>query len=170
MAFLGGLLSMEEPIVKTMLAACLFVAGIYLLNYKRFKRTREVRIPTFGRLWPTGIAVGGLIGFVSGMVGIGGGIFLAPILYLFRWIDARRIAAASSLFILVNSVAGLCGHAVKLPLAATLTATLPLFAAVFLGSQVGSLYSTRHCAPGTIRTITAVLVLASSIRVVWGIW
>ena len=112
--------------------------------------------------WFVGLPVGGAIGFVSGMVGIGGGIFLAPCLHLLRLADPKRIAATSSFFIMVNSIAGLVGQTMKQGSTGhlgQLTDYAWLGVAVLVGGQLGSRLST-HALPGRIvKRLTAVLVL-----------
>ena len=108
------------------------------------------------------------IGFVSGMVGIGGGIFLAPVLLLTNWADSRRIAATASLFILVNSAAGLAGQLMKSGLeqgAAALTFYWPLFLAVLVGGQIGSVMATKALPEVWIRRLTALLILYVALRI-----
>ncbi len=96
--------------------------------------------PAGGRLYLTALPIGAVVGFVSGLVGIGGGIFLCPILVLLRWMKIKEASAAASFFILVNSLSGLAGQLQKgffvhepfLPLA------LAVFAGGYLGSKIGS--------------------------------
>jgi len=90
--------------------------------------------------------IGAFIGFYSGIVGIGGGIFLAPVLYRLRWGGAQAIAAACSLFILVNSLAGLAGQLTKLPnltQTSELLSYWPLILAVLIGGTWGNMFSIR---------------------------
>ena len=112
--------------------------------------------------WFVGLPVGAAIGFLAGMVGIGGGVFLAPCLHLLRLADPKRIAATSSFFIMVNSIAGLLGQSTKQGPSAhlgQLTDYVWLGVAVLVGGQLGSRLST-HALPGRIvKRLTAVLVL-----------
>lgn len=102
-------------------------------------------------------ATGGGIGLVSGLTGIGGGIFLAPVLLILRWADARRTAALTAPFILVNSVAGLAGNWVSVE---SLPAALPAYAAVTLvGALVGSHLAIRFLSPAMLRRIMALVLL-----------
>lgn len=111
--------------------------------------------------------IGGLIGFLSGIVGVGGGIFLAPFLYFSSWETPRQIAAACSLFILVNSLAGLSGQVVKIQnfnLTSLAAPYWPLPVAVFLGRYVGSWVAGSRLNPRIIRALTAILILYVAIR------
>ncbi len=130
------------------------------------RRAPEVTEPRLQPAWLAAI-VGAALGFLSGIVGIGGGIFLAPILHLMRWDKARSIAGACSLFILVNSISGLTGQLMKLgdlALLSSFSAHWPLLPAVLIGGQIGShLGSTRLSEP-LLRRLTAVLVLYVAVR------
>ena len=114
--------------------------------------------------------IGGAIGLLSGLVGIGGGIFLAPLLYLMRWGHARQIAAASSLFILVNSLSGLAGQLMKLQDLALLSLAAPYWPlpiAVLIGGQAGSWLAGHKLDPAIIRRLTALLILYVAARLLW---
>ena len=110
------------------------------------------------------------LGYLAGLVGIGGGIFLAPLLHLTGWAKARSVAATASLFILVNSVFGLAGHVWKGgtdSLALAFALGLPLILAVVVGGQIGSLLAARLLPEHWIRRVTAILVGAVGIRLLW---
>ena len=109
----------------------------------------------------------GLLGCCLGLVGIGGGIFLAPVLYALRWDTPRKIAAACSLFILVNSVSGLTGQIMKLSDTKLLSLAVPywpLLIAVFIGGQIGSWMASKRLEPLILKRLTAVLILYVAIR------
>ena len=112
------------------------------------------------------------LGYLAGLVGIGGGIFLAPLLHLLRWNEARAIAATASLFILVNSLFGLAGQMVKndaATLGAAVSGGLPLLLAVAVGGQVGSLLAVRFLPQRAIRWATALLVGSVGARLLLGL-
>lgn len=111
--------------------------------------------------------IGGAVGFLSGMVGIGGGIFLSPLLNLMRWDDARRIAATASVFILVNSLSGLAGQLTQIPSGIDYTLVVLLCMAVLLGGQLGSRLGAARFQPLTIRRVTAVLVFMAGTEVLF---
>ncbi|MEO1221203.1 MAG: sulfite exporter TauE/SafE family protein, partial [Pseudomonadota bacterium] len=110
------------------------------------------------------------IGFLAGLVGIGGGIFLAPLLHLTRWRSAREIAATASLFILINSVFGLAGQLAKngpAMFGSAMVEALPLLLAVVIGGQIGSLLAVRVLPVKWIRWMTATLVLVVGVRLLF---
>ena len=107
------------------------------------------------------------LGYLAGLVGIGGGIFLSPLLHLTGWAKARSVAATASLFILINSIFGLAGHVWKGEtgsLALAFTSSLPLILAVVVGFQIGSLLAVRLLPERWIRRMTAILVGTVGIR------
>ncbi len=110
-------------------------------------------------------ALGGAIGFLSGMVGIGGGIFLSPLLNLGRWDTAKRIAATASVFILVNSIAGIAGQLHNLTDDINYSRIAILCLAVFAGGQLGSRMGASKFKPLIIRRTTAILVFVAGIEV-----
>ena len=109
--------------------------------------------------------MGGLIGFVSGLVGIGGGIFLAPVLHLQRWKAATEIAAMASFFIFVNSIAGLLGQLSHKPVI-NYTHLGLLAGAVLIGGQIGNRLAIQSFKPETIRFITAILISLVAINLI----
>src|SRR5512143_157654 len=111
LAYMGGGLAVNATIYKALVGvALLFAAGHIVLRNKAAGSDGErVREPG----GPASLATGGIIGFVSGLTGVGGGIFLSPVLIMLRWTGLRRAAALSAVFILVNSIAGLAGHLQK---------------------------------------------------------
>jgi uncharacterized membrane protein YfcA len=109
--------------------------------------------------------LGGTIGFLSGMVGIGGGIFLSPVLNIMNWDTAKRIAATASVFILVNSLAGIGGQLSNLPADINYTRIAILGCAVLAGGLLGSNFGAMKFSPLVIRRVTALLVLGAGINV-----
>ncbi|GAA4303734.1 sulfite exporter TauE/SafE family protein [Aestuariibaculum suncheonense] len=105
LAFLGGTIEIDASIYKKILAILLVFAILKMLNVfgKENETTKEVK------LWQ-GLLVGGIIGFFSGLIGIGGGIILTPIILLLHWGKMKEAAAVSALFIWVNSASGLIGQ------------------------------------------------------------
>lgn len=111
--------------------------------------------------------LGGGIGLLSGLVGIGGGIFLSPLLHLSRWDTARKIAATASVFILVNSISGIAGQLTNLPTDINWQRVALLGGAVLLGGQLGSRVSMALFNPLIIRRLTAILVFVAGVEVLW---
>ncbi len=160
MAWLGGITPIDKGSFTLVLSLVLLgSAGAMLVN--RPVDPIETRSVSAKQLWMLGLTAGGALGYIAGLVGIGGGIFLAPALHLIRLAPAGVIAAAASFFILVNSCAGLIGQWSKLgplEIRSDLNAYLWLFPAVLIGGQLGSRAGIRVFSPRTIRQLTAALV------------
>ncbi len=160
-ALLGGLTPIDEAAFLILLGASLVLTALAMF----VSVPQAVGDPTrAARYAPLAAAP---LGYLAGLVGIGGGIFLAPLLHLTRWAEARAIAATASLFILVNSLFGLAGHMVKGGEGRFLAAFdfgLPLIVAVAIGGQIGSLLAVRFLPQRWIRIVTAVLIGAVGIR------
>jgi len=166
MAYLGGRLPVARNLFMVLLGVSLFVAGLRTLLPP--PRAGVFSGLSIRRGWIVGLPVGAALGFLSGLVGIGGGIFLAPVLILTGWGDARRTAAASALFILVNSAAGLTGQWVKGFHLDVMV--LPLLFAVFLGGQIGARLASYRLPVSGVQRLLSVLILFVSVRVLWGVF
>jgi hypothetical protein len=166
-SFLGGLTPIKEATFLALLGASLVLTALTMLIPVRENADGS---PTrFAKLMPIAAAP---LGYFAGLVGIGGGIFLAPLLHLARWHEARGIASTASLFILVNSLFGLAGQMVKSGpdlFGQALGAALPLLVAVVIGGQIGSLLAARLLPPQWIRWLTALLVLVVGVRLLAGV-
>lgn len=161
MAYVGGWLRTDEVFFQLLLALCLLFSGVVLLkNSTTTGLSGPVR---FMPLWAAS-SVGACIGFISGMVGIGGGIFLSPLLHHCRWGAARQIAAMSSVFILANSLSGLSAHLMKRQDFSFLADSWPLFVAVLVGGQFGSMLSAYKLPQRIIMAVTSVLILYASMQ------
>ena len=159
MAFLGGYLPLKERTFFILLSFTLVLASLF--TWWQPKDKTPGTKPENPLLNPI---LGGGIGFLSGMVGIGGGIFLAPLLYLTRWAEAKTIAATASMFILVNSVAGILGQMAKPDFQIDWKFSLPLMVTVFLGGQLGSRLGAVKLPAIWVRRATAVLILYIGIQ------
>jgi uncharacterized membrane protein YfcA len=155
-AFVGGLTPIDKASFLTILGASLVLTGITLLVPVGERDGEPTRA---ARFMPLAAAP---LGYLAGLVGIGGGIFLAPLLHLARWNNPRSIAATASVFILINSVFGLGGQLLKGGvgrLALAVDAGLPLLLAVAVGGQIGSLLALRYLPQRWIRWATAALTI-----------
>ena len=162
LAWLGGRLEVAETLFVGLLAVSLLVSGLLMLWQPRWQREGDA--PRRGK-WLEPVA-GGALGFLAGVVGIGGGIFLAPLLYMLRWGSERAIAGTCALFILVNSIAGLAGQLSKddARVGSALADHWPLFPAVLVGGLIGSALGSQRLDPKHVRIVTAVLVLYVALR------
>lgn len=158
LAFIGGFWKLNDAAFFVILGASLVLAAILLwLKPKQEK-------PSLKGSSAINFGIGGGIGFLSGLVGIGGGIFLSPILHLIRWDDAKKISALASVFILVNSVSGLAGQLSQKP-QIEWSFVIPLLIAVLIGGQIGSRLGANTFNPMHIKRITAVLIFLAGVNI-----
>ncbi len=165
-AFAGGRVVLPREDYLLLLGLLLLLAAGLML-----RRARPVRAVAAGG-WAAGAmatGIGAAVGFVSGVVGIGGGIFLSPILFLGRWAGARQIAATTSLFIALNSVAGLAGQ-LSVGILIDLRLAAVLLLAVVAGGQLGTRLTLHRFTPATIQKVAALLILLVGTRLVWANW
>ncbi len=156
MAFLGAMIPLKQEIFFLILGCSLLVAGILLWVKKKARGEYYLDARTFSPVMNA--LIGGSIGFLSGLVGIGGGIFLSPVLNLTRWDTPKKIAATASFFILVNSVAGLIGQLTKLPPHINGGQMTQLCVAVYSGGLLGSRISAARFSLDVVKRVTAILV------------
>jgi uncharacterized membrane protein YfcA len=167
LAWLGGLTPIKQETFMLILALTLLIAGVLLLfqrEYQDSEISQRTKVAAFDYLAGAGT------GYLAGLVGIGGGIFLAPLLHLTRWGNSRAIAATACVFILVNSLAGLGGQFMKLgtdSTASTLAVYWPLALAVFIGGQIGSRASLKLLSEQVVRRGTALLILYVAGQLLW---
>lgn len=163
MAYLGAVLKISKETFFLILGITLIIAALLLWIKTEAKNREEISRNNEASLIRNGF-LGGGIGFLSGLVGIGGGIFLSPLLNLMKWDTPRKIAATSSVFILVNSISGIFGQVSKLSADMNYLRILILCLAVFIGGQIGSRMS-LNWNPLVIKRVTAILVLIAGINV-----
>lgn len=155
MAYVGGLWPIKQEVFFILLGVTLVVVS--LLLWLQPEKNSTYNNQKFNTLFFK-IGVGGFLGLLSGLVGIGGGIFLSPILHFIRWDEAKKISAIASFFILVNSISGLAG---QLQQHGTFewAFTLPLLLVVLIGGQIGSRLGAQKFNPIYVKRITAILIL-----------
>ena len=162
LSYLGGSLEIEKYFFEMLLFFVLVLAGIMLLiNFKSYddKESSYKKIPKI-----ISVLIGGVLGFISGTVGIGGGIFLSPILFLLRASKPKYIVTAASLFILVNSISGIIGQLTKNFVITEVLNFWYLIALVFIGGQLGNYLNLKIFPTRILALITASLVLLVAIR------
>ena len=162
LAYIGGSLSIEKHFFEVLLFLALLVAGILLLlNFKSYddKKQRYTEVSKF-----IAITIGSFVGFVSGIVGIGGGIFLSPILFLIRAGKPKSIATVASLFILINSISGIMGQLTKNNILIEVQNYWYLLFAVFIGGQIGNFLNIKVLPTKILALITSILVLFVAVR------
>ena len=162
LAYIGGSLPIEKKLFEILLFLVLAIAGILLLfNFKSYDdREKSYRkIPIL-----ISIVIGGMLGFISGAVGIGGGIFLSPILFLIRAGRPKHIVTTASLFILINSVSGIIGQLGKNDVLVEIPNYWHLLVAVLIGGQIGNFLNLKIFPVRILAVVTASVVLFVAIR------
>ncbi len=161
-AFVGGSIQIEKELFEILLFFVLTIAGLLLLiNFKSYENNPKIykTLPIY-----TSSLIGVVLGFVSGVVGIGGGIFLGPILYLFKVANPKHITTTVSLFILINSIFGIIGQLTKNQVLFDFNEYLFLLIAVFVGGQIGNFVNLKLFSTKTLALITSLLVIVVAIR------
>ena len=162
LAFIGGSIPVEKRFFEILLFSVLTIAGILLLfKFKSYNEDEKSykKIPII-----ISIIIGAILGFISGVVGIGGGIFLSPILFLIKAGKPKHIVTAASLFILINSVSGIIGQLTKNEILNQLASYWFLFLIVLIGGQIGNFLNLKIFSSRTLALITASLVLFVALR------
>ena len=162
LAFIGGSLPIEKKLFEILLFLVLVAAGaLLLLNYRSYDDEKESyrKVPII-----ISILIGGVLGFISGVVGIGGGIFLSPILFLIRTSSPKHIVTTASLFILINSLSGIIGQLTKNAVLNEMPNYWFLLLAVLAGGQLGNFLNLKIFHSRTLALVTAGLILFVAVR------
>ena len=163
LAFIGGSFPIEKGLFEILLFLILMTAGTLLLfNFKSYDNKKEnyKKIPTV-----ISILIGGTLGFISGVVGIGGGIFLSPILFLIRAGKPKHIITTASLFILINSITGIAGQLTKNEVLSEIPNYWYLLGAVLIGGQLGNFLNLKVFPVRILTLVTALLVIFVALRI-----
>ena len=161
-AFLGASISIDKDLFEILLFFILFIAGIFLLLESKSFNKDQIGIKQVSKA--VSIFIGSIIGFISGLVGIGGGIFLSPILFLLKAGYPKHITSTASLFILINSIFGVAGQLTKDIVLYEFLNYWPLFIAVLIGGQIGSFLNIKFLSNKTLALLTSLLVIFVAMR------
>lgn len=160
MSFIGGMLILDGELYKRILGILLFFP---VIRFFFFRNPPKEEMQPSNPLGSAGI--GGVIGLLSGMIGMGGGIILSPVLLLLKWTDQKQTAAISALFIFVNSAAGLAGQFVK---GLQFTNDMAFYVAVaFLGGLLGAFMGSKRLSQGFIKQMLASVLLLAALKLIF---
>ena len=168
LAFIGGTLIINKEIFEILLFLVLSIAGVLLLiNNKSFE---DKNLITKKLNLLIAIFIGSVLGLISGIIGIGGGIFLSPILFLLKADKPKTIVTTASLFILINSVSGILGHLSKENVLNEAVIYWPLFLAVLIGGLFGNYLNLKVLSNRVLALMTSFLVIFVAFRVAFKIF
>jgi uncharacterized membrane protein YfcA len=156
-AYFGGQIEVGEEVYKKILGVLLLIAVIRLFDFRIRQHKEDVHPPMLLALW-----IGGGIGFLSGLIGIGGGIILSPVILLLHWADMKRTAAVSALFIFVNSLAGLAGlwqNGIEVDMQ-----MIWMLVIAFAGGALGAYYGSSKFENRRLKWILAVVLVIASVK------
>lgn len=160
LAFIGGMITVEENIYKRILGVLLLFP---VLRFFFFKNVEDNELKSHKVSFA--IFIGGIVGLLSGMIGIGGGIILSPILLLLHWTNQKQTAAISAAFIFVNSVAGLCG---MLTQGISFTKDMVLYVIVaFIGGFLGAYLGAKRFNHNVLKYVLATVLLLASYKLIF---
>ncbi len=160
MAFLGGLITVDAGIYKKILGVLLVFSVIRMLMPAK-KISLELKPANFSGA----LMMGGTIGLLSGMIGIGGGIILSPLLILFNWTDQKQTAAISALFIFVNSVSGLLGQLTK---GIQFSTDMYIYVVIaFTGGIAGAYFGAMKFKQEVMKKILAVVLIVAAYKLLF---
>ena len=167
-SFLGGTLIINKEIFEILLFIVLSIAGLLLMVNNKSYEKKEIKVKKLNFI--ISFLIGSILGIVSGIVGIGGGIFLSPILFLLRADSPKNIATSASLFILINSISGIFGQLSKENIFNEVLLYWPLFFAVIIGGFLGNFLNLKIFSSRVLVLMTSVLVIFVAARMGYGIF
>ena len=162
LSFLGGTLIINKETFELLLFLVLSIAGVLLLINNKSYEDENIIIKKLNLF--VSITIGSFLGLISGIVGIGGGIFLSPILFLLKADKPKNIVTTASLFILINSLSGILGQLTKKNMLNEITLYLPLFFAVLIGGLFGNYLNLKIFSNRVLALITSLLVIFVAFR------
>ena len=164
LAFVGGMIPVGTKVYGALLAVALIAAAFRLML--RLEKTPELASDSEPKLI-VALPAGGAIGFISGLVGVGGGIFLSPLMLLLRWADVRKTAATSAFFIVANSIAGIVGRVSQGNFSAT--TSIPFLIAALFGGLLGAQWGATKFSTLTLRRLLGVALAIAAAKLVFSI-
>ncbi len=171
-AFYAGSLNLAENTLAIVFVVTLLVASaaLFISSYNMKKRQQQIsnRNLSSRKLAIIGTPVGAVLGSIAGLVGIGGGIWLSPLLILSRFANPKRVAATASFFILTNSISGFAGHAITKTI--DLELLVPLLLVVVIGGFLGSRFGAFKIDHNMIRMIVGGIVAVAAINIAYSNW
>ena len=162
LAFVGGTLFVKKEVFEILLFLVLTIAGLLLLKNNKSYEEKNLKIKKLNKF--LSFFIGSFLGFISGVIGIGGGIFLSPILFLFKAEKPRVIATTASLFILINSFSGILGQLTKKFIFTEIINYWILFMLVMIGGFIGNYINLKIFSNRILTIITSLLVIFVSMR------
>ena len=161
-AFIGGAIALPAQWYKIVVGVVLLYAAAWM-----FRSSFKPQAPaaTGPPRWAA-LLTGAAIGFLSGLTGVGGGIFLSPLILYLGWADTRSTSGVAAPFILVNSIAGLLGHLSSVD---QLPTNIPLWgAAALLGGWIGASYGSKHAPPPVLRQLLSIVLVVAGAKLIFG--
>lgn len=159
-AFFGGMIATSSRVFMLLVGAALLLAAARLILPD--PRARTIQAPAGARLWLLAAVIGISLGLLAGLTGVGGGVYLGPLIILLGWQDAKGTAATSAAFIAVNSLTGLIGRFARGSFIDW--SLLPLLVAVLLGGFLGSWWGARHATPVMVRRLLGVVLAIAGVK------
>jgi len=167
-AYIGGTLIINKEIFEILLFLVLSLAGSLLLMNNKAYENKDITVKKLNFF--ISVIIGSLLGLISGIVGIGGGIFLSPILFLLKADKPKNIITTASLFILVNSISGIFGQFTKDNIINEFVIYWPLFLSVFIGGLIGNYLNLKIFSNRVLALITSFLVIFVAARMAFKIF
>jgi len=160
-AFIGGATMLPARTYKILVGVVLLYAAVWMFRSSLRPLTMETHLPP---LWAA-LVTGGAIGFLSGLTGVGGGIFLSPLILYMGWAETRATSGAAAPFILVNSIAGLLGH---LSSVAQLPPSIPIWGvAAVLGGWIGATYGSKRAPAPVLRQLLSLVLIVAGVKLIF---
>lgn len=162
MAFLGGYISISPKYFK-LIAGIFLIASASILIIREYVKPSSTTTKTMSLYW--GLSIGAVIGLVSGLIGVGGGIFLSPIIIMTGWTTVKKASGVAALFILFNSIAGLAGHITALNKVEN--TIFYWIIAVIIGGLIGTYFGTKKYNNKIIITCLFLVLLTAGLKFVF---